>query len=164
MQGAAEIAHGPMFIGLLVNVLLYGIMITQVYLYFSSYKKDKTWIKLFVLLLLLCDTVNSVFDSVYLYGSLILHFNEVEYLGKANWVFATDPVMTAIIAILVQGFFAWRIQVLTGNKWFVGTVVATSLAGFRMCPPCPSRQSQAQSNTQSAELLHLLRLAALQNL
>ncbi|KAK1226296.1 hypothetical protein PQX77_010769 [Marasmius sp. AFHP31] len=43
--------------------------------------------------------------------------------------------MTAIIAILVQGFFAWRIQVLTGNKWFVGTVLATSLAGFRMCPP-----------------------------
>ncbi|KAL0580660.1 hypothetical protein V5O48_001390 [Marasmius crinis-equi] len=132
MQGPAEVAHGPMFIGFLMNVVLYGIMITQVYLYFASYKRDKTWMKFFnqVLLLFLCDTVNSIFDAVYLYASLILHFADVEYLGKANWVFATDPVMTAIIAILVQGFFAWRIKVLTGNNWLVSTVLLSSLAGF----------------------------------
>lgn len=56
-----------MFIGFVFNVLLYGIMITQVYLYFTAYKqfvfsfsagcgatnnagvgRDKMWIKLFV--------------------------------------------------------------------------------------------------------------------
>uniref|UniRef100_A0A0W0FUW8 Uncharacterized protein n=1 Tax=Moniliophthora roreri TaxID=221103 RepID=A0A0W0FUW8_MONRR len=73
MKGTAEVAHGPMFIGFFVNVLLYGIMITQLYIYFSSYKKDRIWIKLFVILLL-CDTVNTVFDVVYPYGSLIVHF------------------------------------------------------------------------------------------
>ena len=56
-----------MFIGFVFNVFLYGIMITQVYLYFTAYKqfvfsfslifrmsdnvdieRDKLWMKLFV--------------------------------------------------------------------------------------------------------------------
>jgi len=60
-------SHGPMFIGFVFNVLLYGIMVTQVYLYFTTFKKyfqaahrqtsqlnpthlprDKKWMKLFV--------------------------------------------------------------------------------------------------------------------
>lgn len=32
-------SHGPVFIGLLFNVLLYGIMIVQVYIYFTTYKR-----------------------------------------------------------------------------------------------------------------------------
>ncbi|KAK0469178.1 uncharacterized protein EV420DRAFT_1492886 [Desarmillaria tabescens] len=40
MLGPAEVAHGPMFIGFMFNVLLYGIMITQVYLYFTAYKQQ----------------------------------------------------------------------------------------------------------------------------
>lgn len=31
--------HGPMFIGFSFNLILYGIMITQVYLYFNTFKK-----------------------------------------------------------------------------------------------------------------------------
>ncbi|KAG7091882.1 hypothetical protein E1B28_008283 [Marasmius oreades] len=131
MAGPAEVAHGPIFIGLLLNVALFGIMVTQVHLYFSNYKKDRTWFKLYVLLLFLCDTVNSVFDSVYLYGALVIHFGDAGYLGKANWIFATvDPALTAIIAILVQGFFAWRIRVLTGKTWLVSIVLVFSVASF----------------------------------
>ena len=31
--------YGPIFIGVVFNVLLYGIMITQTFLYFTTYKK-----------------------------------------------------------------------------------------------------------------------------
>ncbi|KAJ3516174.1 hypothetical protein NLJ89_g1288 [Agrocybe chaxingu] len=85
MKGPAEIAHGPMFIGFIFNVLLYGIMITQVYLYFTTFKKDQTWMKIFVFVLLIADTVNTVFDSIYLYRSLIVHFGNDSYLATANW-------------------------------------------------------------------------------
>ncbi|KAF9267332.1 hypothetical protein L218DRAFT_1060558 [Marasmius fiardii PR-910] len=117
-----------MFIGFMINVILYGIMITQVYLYFTNYKRDRTWIKLFVLLLFLCDTVNSIFDAVYLYGSLIIHFGMSS--SCLSWSGDADPVMTGLIAILVQGFFAWRIRVLTGNVWLVSMVLLFSVAGF----------------------------------
>lgn len=42
-------SHGPMFIGVIFNVFLYGIMIMQSYLYYRAYlKKDPKWLKLLV--------------------------------------------------------------------------------------------------------------------
>ncbi|KAJ4482007.1 hypothetical protein J3R30DRAFT_3851497 [Lentinula aciculospora] len=129
-KGPAEIAHGPMFIGYSFNIALYGIMITQVYLYFNSFKKDHLWLKTLVAGLLLADTINAIFDAVYLYESLIIHFGNIEYLGNATWVFATDPAMTALIAGTVQLFFAWRVKVLTTKWWMVFIVILASLTGL----------------------------------
>ncbi|PBK74813.1 hypothetical protein ARMSODRAFT_1013799 [Armillaria solidipes] len=145
MKTPAEVAHGPMLIGFVFNVLLYGIMIAQVYLYYVTYKKDKTWMKAYVAVLFFADSLNTVFDFVYMYRSLIVHFGklitkwftntanrsigDVAFLGKADWVFATDPALTGIIAAMVQVFFAWRVKVLTNNHWFVSIIMLASLAG-----------------------------------
>ncbi|KII90546.1 hypothetical protein PLICRDRAFT_173946 [Plicaturopsis crispa FD-325 SS-3] len=130
MLGPAEVAHGPFFIGTVLNIVLYGVMVTQSFLYFTSYKKDKIWLKLFVALLLFADTVNSVFDVIYLYDSLVIHFGNDAFLTKANWVFATDPAMTGIIATFVQLFFAWRVKVLNRkNTYIVIAIVIFALAG-----------------------------------
>ncbi|KAF9046279.1 hypothetical protein BJ165DRAFT_1140115 [Panaeolus papilionaceus] len=129
MKGPADIAHGPMLIGFMFNILLYGIMMTQVYIYFTTYKRDKSWMKIFVVFLLVLDTANSVFDFIYLYQSLITYFGDDIRLATANWLFATDPALTAIIASLVQGFFAWRIHVLTQSRVLVLLVAMGSVAG-----------------------------------
>ncbi|KAE9392854.1 hypothetical protein BT96DRAFT_979192 [Gymnopus androsaceus JB14] len=129
-KGPAEIAHGPMFIGFSFNLVLYGIMTNQVYLYFNTFKKDRLWMKILVVLLLLADTVNTVFDAVYLYNSLIVHFDDVSYLGTATWVFATDPAMTCLISGVVQLFFVWRVKVLTSNWWMVAIVSLAALTGL----------------------------------
>ncbi|KAF6755941.1 hypothetical protein DFP72DRAFT_1118884 [Ephemerocybe angulata] len=126
MRNPALIAHGPMLIGFTLNAVLFGIMITQVYLYFTTYKKDRLFLKLLVLFLLVADTVNTVFDFLYLYHVLIQHFGETAFLEKADW----HPIMTGIIATTVQLFFAWRIRVLTKN-WFLVCIVTTlAVAGF----------------------------------
>ena len=66
-------------------------MITQVNIYFATHKKwvfmylreapsnwcltrDRRWLKYMVVFLLLVDTVNAVFDLIYIYDSLILNF------------------------------------------------------------------------------------------
>lgn len=38
-MNSAEIAIGHFLIGVAINILLYGIMITQMYLYFATYKR-----------------------------------------------------------------------------------------------------------------------------
>ncbi|KAF9067132.1 hypothetical protein BDP27DRAFT_1393141 [Rhodocollybia butyracea] len=81
-KGPAEIAHGPMFIGYTFTLMLYGIMTTQVYLYYNTFKKDRMWMKTFVAVLFLADTVNTIFDAIYLYDSLIIHFVKVL---TTNW-------------------------------------------------------------------------------
>ncbi|KAJ3574716.1 hypothetical protein NP233_g1572 [Leucocoprinus birnbaumii] len=111
-----------MLIGFVFNVFLFGTMTTQTYLYYTNFRKDRLWMKLFVLLIFILDTINSVCDCVYLYDSLIIHFGDMQALGTANWVFATDPAFTGVIAALVQLFFAWRVVALTKN-WILSSVV-----------------------------------------
>jgi len=127
MTRPAEVAHGFMFIGLMINILLFGIMIAQVYVYHTSYKKDSWGLKCFVSYLFIADLVNAIFCFVYLYRTLIINFGNLEVLGVADWIFATEPALTAIIASSVQLFFAWRIRLLTKNWALVALVVVTAL-------------------------------------
>ncbi|KAJ7064888.1 hypothetical protein C8F01DRAFT_1367118 [Mycena amicta] len=83
--GPAEIAHGPLFIGLFLNVMLYGIMIIQTYLYFLTYRRDKAWTKIFVVSILCLDTFNTALDFGYLYKCLIVHYGDVAMLARADW-------------------------------------------------------------------------------
>ncbi|KAI0269764.1 hypothetical protein BC834DRAFT_569779 [Gloeopeniophorella convolvens] len=119
----AKIAHGPLLIGTMLNTLLYGISITQTFIYFSTFKKDRTWMKLVVLFIFLADTMNSVFDIEYIYNALVNNYNNPQAIMKANWVFGTDPAMTAIIGATVQIFFAWRVKVLT-NSYIASAFIA----------------------------------------
>ena len=32
-------SYGPMFIGVMLNIMLYGVMFTQTYMYFNMYKE-----------------------------------------------------------------------------------------------------------------------------
>ncbi|KZP33407.1 hypothetical protein FIBSPDRAFT_1035990 [Athelia psychrophila] len=129
-KNAAEIGLGPMLIGTMLDILLYGITIAQVHTYFTTFPKDRKWFKCFVLFLLVANTLNVLFDVVYIYQSLVVHFGDVSYFHKANWVFATDPAMTGIIASSVQLFFSWRIKVISGNTLTAAFVGLGSFIGL----------------------------------
>ncbi|KAK0445790.1 hypothetical protein EV421DRAFT_1794875 [Armillaria borealis] len=126
----AEVAHGPMLIGLMLNVLLFGVVIAQVYIYMTTYqKRDRLWMKAFVVFLFVANLVNTVLVMAYVYIALIKHFGDVSYLSNATLLFVTDPALTGIICGAVQLFFAWRVKVLTSN-WYLGALVAIlALAG-----------------------------------
>ncbi|KAJ7089181.1 hypothetical protein B0H15DRAFT_278398 [Mycena belliarum] len=130
LYGPAEIAHGPLFIGFFFNVLLCGIMVIQTYSYFKTFRSDKDWTKAFVACIFLLDALNTLFDFAYLYDCLIVHFDDVPYLARATWLFATDPATTAIIAFLVQLFYIRRVKLLTGSVWLVLLVGACALTGL----------------------------------
>ncbi|KAF7344560.1 hypothetical protein MSAN_01937900 [Mycena sanguinolenta] len=67
--GPAEITHGPMFIGLLFNAILFGAMGIQSYLYFVTFRTHRQDVdKDFVVSILVLDALNTIFDFAYLYG------------------------------------------------------------------------------------------------
>ncbi|KAF9064885.1 hypothetical protein BDP27DRAFT_1425391 [Rhodocollybia butyracea] len=132
---AATVAHGPMFIGFIFNLTLLGILISQTHLYMTTFKKDKLWMKLLVYILFLINLSHSVFLAEYLYDSLIYHFDDPDFLSRANWVFAIvlsitlDAALTGIIAFCVQLFFTWRARILTKSYWMTIPILLLSLAG-----------------------------------
>ncbi|KAA1469914.1 hypothetical protein DENSPDRAFT_651043 [Dentipellis sp. KUC8613] len=123
----AKLVHGPMLVGTMLNLILYGISITQTYFYITSFRQDRLWIKIFILVIFVADTANTVFDVEFMYNSLVNNFNNPAAITTANWVFATDPAMTAIISTMVQLFFCWRVKVLTGRTWVVCLLVTGSI-------------------------------------
>ncbi|KAJ3991933.1 hypothetical protein F5050DRAFT_1046992 [Lentinula boryana] len=121
--GPAEVAHGPMLIGTFLALILFGISVTQVYMYWSAYrKKDRNFIQGYVVLVFIADTVHTVFIMAYMYLSLVKHFGDISYISDSTWVFAAEPALVGIIGGLVQSFYGWRVQILLGN-WFVTLVI-----------------------------------------
>ncbi|KIY69405.1 hypothetical protein CYLTODRAFT_420697 [Cylindrobasidium torrendii FP15055 ss-10] len=126
----AEIAHGPMLIGLFFTALLQGGLVLQCYHYYMNYREDKLFIKLYVLVIFVLNAVNTSFDFAYLYESLITHYGDISFLTYTRWTFNAAPITTGLIAALVQLFFAYRIHVLARNIWATSSVVILALAGF----------------------------------
>ncbi|KAI0685098.1 hypothetical protein BC835DRAFT_1291038 [Cytidiella melzeri] len=136
-----DCSHGPALIGIFLNIFLLGIMVTQCLFYFSTYKKDALWIKLYVLLLLFMDLLNSAFDIYWIYHDIILNFGKsltVAFdpaLVVCSRVFSRhvqrlDVDMQAIIGTSCQLFFAWRVAVLTRNMWITSFIVITSIVSM----------------------------------
>ncbi|KAF9552260.1 hypothetical protein CPC08DRAFT_647129, partial [Agrocybe pediades] len=106
---------GPVLIGFTFNAILLGVMLTQVYIYFTSYRKDSKWIKLYVAMLLVLDLFNTVADAVFIYQALILNF---------------EPAVTACIVSAVQFFYAWRIYALMKSYVFPILIILNGIIGL----------------------------------
>ncbi|KAK7436179.1 hypothetical protein VKT23_019255 [Stygiomarasmius scandens] len=130
MTSPAEVALGPLFIGWMGNIFLFGVVTVQCYIYLKSYKQDRLWTKVYVAVLYLANLVNTIFLAIYLYETLIKNFSDLEGLGRVDWLFATDPVMTGFIASQVQLFFVWRVKVLTGSTIAAIATLVPTVAGF----------------------------------
>ncbi|PAV24085.1 hypothetical protein PNOK_0115300 [Pyrrhoderma noxium] len=125
-----KLSHGPPFIGIFVNTALFGITILQTWNYYICYKKDPKWIKCFVGLLMLEDTLNTIFSIMWIYDVLILNFGNLPPLMYANWMIETDPGLGSIIAFTCQAFFIWRVYALTQN-WLMTSIISfTSVVGL----------------------------------
>ncbi|THU86173.1 hypothetical protein K435DRAFT_970413 [Dendrothele bispora CBS 962.96] len=130
MSSPAEASAGPIFIGWMFNLFFLGIITVQGYIYMTTYKKDRLWIKIFVAVLMVINFLNTIFTAVYLYDTLVVKFGDTTSVTTANWLTAMDPVTTGVTAIYVQLFFIWRIKVLTGSMMLAGAILLPATAGL----------------------------------
>ncbi|PWN28356.1 hypothetical protein BDZ90DRAFT_250814 [Jaminaea rosea] len=127
---AMDLSLGCMFIGLMLNVFLFGMSIVQGYMYFVNFPNDKMFMRVYVGVLLIADTLNCVLDCGFMYQYLISHFGNLEYASNANPLFAADPVLTGYIAFTCQCFFAWRVYRLMHSWWCPALIVLTGATSF----------------------------------
>ena len=90
---------------------------------YVHFKNDKPFMRWFVFVLMLADTANALLDLIFIYQYLITHFGNYDYASVANPAFASDPVMTGIIAFATQIFFAWRVYKLMHSKIMPSLIV-----------------------------------------
>ncbi|PBK96108.1 hypothetical protein ARMGADRAFT_1010928 [Armillaria gallica] len=116
---------GPLFLGLMFNLLLLGMIFVQYYMYFIKYqRRDKLWIRIFVYSLLLVNVGGTILYMVDMYMALILNFGSA---ARSTWLGAANSALTAIMAGAVQLFFAWRVKILTSSWISASSVCFTAL-------------------------------------
>ncbi|EIW79814.1 hypothetical protein CONPUDRAFT_106514 [Coniophora puteana RWD-64-598 SS2] len=108
----ATAMQGPMLLGTILNVLLYGVFIVQVFTWYTNYKRDLPLIKTLVVMLLFASTLEIGFILVYMYECLIINFYNEAYLMTTTWVFYIIPAFIGVVQALVQSFYAWRVNTL----------------------------------------------------
>ncbi|KAJ7635791.1 hypothetical protein DFH06DRAFT_1220420 [Mycena polygramma] len=106
-----HLLYGPMLIGVFFNLILYGVLIGQMLTYYQVYKKDPTWMRLFVTYLAATETANTGLDMYMMYQPLILNYGQKPVFFPT--VFMTEPLCVVLVSMPIQIFFAWRIHQLT---------------------------------------------------
>jgi hypothetical protein len=113
----ARTISGPTLLGTFFNLVLLGVLITQCSVYFKAPRRDRPWIRMLVLLLLILEIVQSVLAIAFIYDRLVNNFGNMLAQATPTPLIQVETLFVGLISMIVQMFFAWRVRVLTGRKW-----------------------------------------------
>ncbi|KAF8314263.1 hypothetical protein DL93DRAFT_1095171 [Clavulina sp. PMI_390] len=119
---------GPLLLGALLNVWLYGAFIMQVHTYFQHSPKDPLWMKIMVGGLTIIDTLNTVVSCYVGYDFSVNDFGDVPRILTATKMFALMIITIAVTGSIVQIFFGLRVKWLTGNQWLGWALIIAAFA------------------------------------
>ncbi|KAF9028813.1 hypothetical protein BDZ89DRAFT_1065912 [Hymenopellis radicata] len=104
----------PMLIGHFFNLILFGVLCVQVFIYFQAFLKDRLWSKCYVAWICFIEilqTILVVIDGIRVFGN---GWGDAHALADVGLIWLSVPAMTGIsISFTAQIFFIWRIRVLS---------------------------------------------------
>ncbi|KAF9450341.1 hypothetical protein P691DRAFT_773990 [Macrolepiota fuliginosa MF-IS2] len=103
---------GPIFLGTVFNWCLLGTLFSQLYTYVLTYPEDTRHLKFLVGGLSVLEVLQTVLTTHHAWEMLVAGWGDTSFDRFLPWSAATFPIMTGLIALIVQVFFAWRIWVL----------------------------------------------------
>ncbi|KAF7328169.1 hypothetical protein MVEN_02574500 [Mycena venus] len=125
-----DLRFGPMLIGVLLNMMLYGVVVTQMFTYYQRYTNDSAWIRYLMLYLLIVETANVVNQCGIIFEPLIIRYGTPTAINKIPKLLPADTILISIVSAPIQLFAAWRIRVITRAFILPGLVALLSLGAF----------------------------------
>ncbi|KAF7350337.1 hypothetical protein MVEN_01338400 [Mycena venus] len=109
---------GAYQIGALVSYLLFGVTITQVYIYYSRFPDDSRKLKALVVFVSVCEAAHALCIGHTLYVFTISDYGHPErFLQISPQSVEAATFFTGCIGSCVQGFFAYRIYALSRKPY-----------------------------------------------
>lgn len=118
---------GSQLISLILVWGLFGLLIAQVYIFFTAFPADKAAYKLIVYLLLVLEIIQTGLTTHDAYQAFVLEYGNPLALERIRMNWFSVPVATGIIGFIAQGFYAHRIQQISGSNALSGLVLLFSL-------------------------------------
>ncbi|KAI0653876.1 hypothetical protein C8Q70DRAFT_550990 [Cubamyces menziesii] len=112
-------------IGFTLSTTLYGITILQTYFYYRQYGVRDGWpTKLLIAVLLLIDTLTTIFLTHAMYTYVVLDFGAPSKTDLITWSFASENFLGIVSAVLYQCYFARRLWIFSRhNKTLVALIL-----------------------------------------
>ncbi|KAJ7890084.1 hypothetical protein B0H14DRAFT_2690530 [Mycena olivaceomarginata] len=113
---------GGLDLAISAAVFLQGVLCAQFAHYTNVNTRDGLWLKLFVTGLALLTTLKTVKVLGVMWMQNVTLFEDsgaVFRLWATHWVPKLSPILEALIAVYVQGFFCRRLRTISGNVYIV---------------------------------------------
>ncbi|KAJ7208570.1 hypothetical protein GGX14DRAFT_365172 [Mycena pura] len=104
---------GAYEIGVLGSCVLFGVLTAQCYVYFTRFPDDSAKIKALVGFVWLCETADAICITAALYSYTVMWYGDPESLLRTPSTLATSIFFHGVISCSVQGFFAFRIYIVS---------------------------------------------------
>ncbi|KAJ3848271.1 hypothetical protein EV368DRAFT_68419 [Lentinula lateritia] len=104
-----DLTFGALLCGSFIVILLFGIFIVQVYLYYKGYPKDKFLLKILVAFVCICELAHTICITSGVYIMLITFYGHPEILSKFPLPLDLTVAFAAPVTAVVQAFYILRI-------------------------------------------------------
>ncbi|KAH9048681.1 hypothetical protein EDB83DRAFT_1433123 [Lactarius deliciosus] len=116
----------PLLFGHLFNWALYGVLCVQIYVYSYNFPNDRRSVKFLAYFVFVLETVQTALTGADIYYWFVDGFGDVERLAHSHFSSIDSPVMRAVISLIVQGYFCYRIWVLNKRSSWICWLIAVS--------------------------------------
>ncbi|GAA5857982.1 hypothetical protein JCM8547_006648 [Rhodosporidiobolus lusitaniae] len=121
---------GPVLIGSCVSCWATGIVVSLAATYFSRFPKDRTWIRVSVVVATLWSFVDSAIICSWAYKWGVQYFVQPQELMRLPWEL-TGWFLKFTALVLVQHFFLFRLWTVSKGNWLLtGGLSALALASY----------------------------------
>ncbi|SJK98186.1 uncharacterized protein ARMOST_01447 [Armillaria ostoyae] len=122
-----ERLSGPEVVASLLHWGLFGTLSVQLYLYYLAFPKDRKFTKYLVYGVYIVEFVQTILVSHDVFATFGYGFGDIEVLTEVHFNWLIVPIMSAVAAGVGQGFYAYRIFILSKSRVIPILVICVSL-------------------------------------
>ncbi|KAH8077726.1 hypothetical protein BXZ70DRAFT_962254 [Cristinia sonorae] len=119
---------GPLLLGYFFNWLLAGALSVQAYVYYLGFPDDPLSQKGSVTVLYTLEILQLVLCTKDAFAEFGTGFGDADRLNSVGLLWFSVPVLSALIALIVQSFYAWKIWSSSKRIWVSAVIAVLSLA------------------------------------
>ncbi|KAH9067954.1 hypothetical protein EDB87DRAFT_69423 [Lactarius vividus] len=119
----------PLLFGPLFNWAFYGALCVQIYVYSYNFPNDNRSVKFLAYFVFALETVQTALTGADVYYWFIAGFGDRERLKSSHYAPIDIAITDAIISLIVQEYFCYRIWTLNRrSSWFCLIIAATAVS------------------------------------
>ncbi|KAJ6580021.1 hypothetical protein DFH09DRAFT_324494 [Mycena vulgaris] len=120
---------GPEIISSLLDWGLFGTLTMQLYLYYQAFPNDRSFNKCLVYTVYLLELAQTILVTQDAFIKFGYGFGDVSTLTDIQMGWLSIPIMSALVALIGQSFYAYRVHVLSRSLLIPVLIIVVSIDG-----------------------------------